>query len=518
MKRAVILFSILFLNFGAILSAQTINDALMLSSRYYDGTARSLGFGNAMTALGGDLGALSYNPAASGVYKYSEVAITPGLNGFTGRAGYLGNNTNSGMTRFVLSNVGWVGGMATGRNRGIVNVNFAITVNQANNFAYRMSASGVEAATSFLGSLAAHIPEKVTGDDLTMPEGNPNSPFSRGIANTTAILGWNTGLIDVVEGADGFYGATENVLKKGDKTVREVPGNLKQDYLKERTGYVEDVIFNISGNLNDRFFFGANVTIQSIWMSEYSSYSETAENPAVFQTGFTDFTSEYDYSISGLGVKLDAGIIAHPFAGLTIGASISTPTWMFLDDSYNERLAGNTKQYGSNYLKFSSAGAFRITSPFRFNVGAGYTFGKYLALGVDYERADYTHITMMDSYGSNSSYSYENDDITQYFRAVNNVRAGLELRAIPQTSIRLGYNYCQSPYQGDRYEDRHYASVGLGFRSKSGGFFIDAAYQQQCNFNESSSKIYDDYAGLAAPVMTEKGRAWKVLLTLGLRF
>lgn len=519
MKRFVILLSTtIFLNYAFTLSAQTITDALMLSSRQYDGTARSLGFGNAMTALGGDLGALSYNPAASGVYKYSEITLTPGLNGYIGLNNYLKNSSKSSITRFVLSNVGWVGGIETGNRRGIVNVNFALTINQANNFAYRTSAYGVEAKTSFLASLAAHIPEGVTGGDLTMPESNPNLPFSRGIANTTAILGWNTGLIDTLSGFNGFIGATENIAKNGDNIVVGVPGNLVQNYLKERSGYVQDVIFNVSGNLSDRFFFGADITVQSIWMNEYSSYSETAENPDVFQTGFTEFVSDYTYNISGLGVKLDAGIIAHPVAGLTIGASVSTPTWMFLDDSYTEVLKGHTKQYGFNSIQFSSAGSFRITSPFRFNVGAGYTFGKYLALGIDYERVDYSRISLRDSYNNPGPYSYENNDIYKYFRATNNVRAGLELRAIPQTSIRLGYNYYQSPYERDKNNERHYASIGLGFRSKSGGFFIDAAYQQQCNFNSSSSKLYDDYDNLVSPIMTEKGRGWKVLLTLGMRF
>lgn len=526
MKRFIILSAVCMMT-AAALCAQTVTDALMLSSRYYDGTARSLGMGNAMTALGGDLGALSYNPAASGLYRYSEITITPALTGYTGHTSYLGNSSDNSRTRFALSNIGWTSGFETGRRNGLKNVNFAIAANQTNNFVYRASASGIEAQTSFLASLAANIPAGVTGDDLTMPENYPEAPFMRGVASWSSILGWNAGLIDTLAGFDGFLGATENVVTddKGNVLVG-VPGDLSQKYFKERTGYVQDVILNASANISDRFFFGINVTLQSIWMSEYSSYSEYAVQPSLFQTGFTDFTSEYVYNVSGMGVKVDAGFIAHPVAGLTVGASISTPTWMFLNDSYEEKMSGNTGDYGFNSLSFSTAGAYRLTSPFRFNVGLGYTFGTILAIGADYERADYGMMKFADRSGRTDSYEYENSSISETFRAANNFRAGVEIRAIPQTSLRLGYNFYQSPYAKgyDPCEseksgsDRHYASAGIGFRSKSGGFFIDAAYQQQCNFNTAEATLYNEYAGLGVPLMTEKGVNWRVLLTLGFRF
>ena len=47
--------------------AQTAYDALMFSENNYEGTARSVAMGNAFTALGGDLGAVTMNPAGSAV-------------------------------------------------------------------------------------------------------------------------------------------------------------------------------------------------------------------------------------------------------------------------------------------------------------------------------------------------------------------------------------------------------------------------------------------------------------------
>ena len=43
--------------------AQTLSDAINFSQNQYYGTARSMALGNAMTAIGGDLGSIGINPA-----------------------------------------------------------------------------------------------------------------------------------------------------------------------------------------------------------------------------------------------------------------------------------------------------------------------------------------------------------------------------------------------------------------------------------------------------------------------
>ena len=62
MKRilAAVFLSAMALQAGA----QDWRDALNISENDYLGTARSVGMGNAMTAVGGDLGSLTFNPAA----------------------------------------------------------------------------------------------------------------------------------------------------------------------------------------------------------------------------------------------------------------------------------------------------------------------------------------------------------------------------------------------------------------------------------------------------------------------
>ena len=507
-----LLFSVLQLH--AQLTPQYGYNALLLSSQYYDGTARSLAMGNAMTALGGDPGALSYNPAASGVYRYSEFTLTPSLYTSLSHTSFLSNRSTESRSRFALSNIGWTGAFDTGRTRGLLNFNFAITANQTANFAYRSSGSGIQGNSSYLGSLAATVPG-ITGDQMTMPENSPDYPFYSSNASWSQILAWNTGLIDTLLGArDLFLGATENIYDDGSISV---PGALVQNFYREKTGYVQDVVINASGNVDNIFFFGLSVTLQSIWLNEYTSITEKAGNPALFQTGFTDFTREYTLTTSGMGVDISAGFIVRPVAGLTIGGSVSTPNWMFLNETWMESMNGNTAQYGSSKVDSPTGTySYRVTSPFKWNLGIGYTVGSFLAIGVDYERTDYSGIIMSGRNGDRSVFQYDNELIASNFKAVNNIRAGIEAWPISRMAVRFGYNYYGS---SEKHFDnsRHYASAGLGYRSPS-GFFVDMAYQQQCNFNNNTFALYEAYENIAAPVASEDFLNWKLLLTLGWRF
>lgn len=61
------------------LYAQDINDLLLYSHNNPAATARSVGVGGAMGAIGGDFSTLSTNPAGLGFYRSSELAGTLNL-------------------------------------------------------------------------------------------------------------------------------------------------------------------------------------------------------------------------------------------------------------------------------------------------------------------------------------------------------------------------------------------------------------------------------------------------------
>ena len=145
--------------------AQTAYDAWMFSENNYEGTARSVAMGNAFTALGGDLGAVSINPAGSAVAGYSQMAITPSLTFSTNTAvgvpyegstnPYFQNKMRSNMTRGGLPNIGFSFKFDTGRTSGVKAFTFSFVANQTNSWCEDVYAKGTNSETSFLAAAAA---------------------------------------------------------------------------------------------------------------------------------------------------------------------------------------------------------------------------------------------------------------------------------------------------------------------------------------------------------------------------
>ncbi|MBE3085421.1 MAG: UPF0164 family protein, partial [Bacteroidetes bacterium] len=89
MKRiSLIIIAVLSMFTGIF--AQNVDDALRYSQVFYGGTARFMSMGGAFTALGGDMSSLSQNPAGIGVFRSSELTISPQLFHIKSSAGFNG--------------------------------------------------------------------------------------------------------------------------------------------------------------------------------------------------------------------------------------------------------------------------------------------------------------------------------------------------------------------------------------------------------------------------------------------
>lgn len=513
MKR--ILTTILVL-LPALVYSQNIYDGLRFSQRFYDGTARSIAMGNAFTALGGDLGAININPAAGGVYRYSELVFSPILHFNMDQTKYLGNKTSNTRTGFNVSNFGYIGAFSTGNSYGLKSFNFSVTYNQTNNFNARTSASGVNAKNSWAASLAASMNGTISGS-LDMYEEDPYYPFYNSSNSWDAILGWNTYLIDnYPKGSTNYIGATENLNQDGTTVLG---GNLNQNYYRQITGFNSDIAFNFSGNVSDKFFFGLNLTVTDLYYSSYERYSESSEDPAKFDTGFKNFAHSYRQSSSGVGFNVKAGIIYLPVAGLRLGASVSTPTWMYMKDEWYSRLQTSFSDKTKDSDIESPVGMYqyRINTPFVWNLGAAYTFGNIALISIDYENTNYSYLRMADYDGSRDLFRADNKYASESFQMVHNVRVGTEIKVLPFLAIRAGYNYYSSPEKGFD-SDLHLASIGIGYRTRN-GFFMDLAYQQQCNYNKEVYALYDGYTGSGEiPTIDNKYMNSKLVLSIGIRF
>ena len=75
MKTNRLIISVIAMTVSAALEAQTTFDAAKLYEEELNGTARYVGMGGAMSALGSDPSVISHNPAGIGTYRNSDPVL-----------------------------------------------------------------------------------------------------------------------------------------------------------------------------------------------------------------------------------------------------------------------------------------------------------------------------------------------------------------------------------------------------------------------------------------------------------
>lgn len=505
----------IMLCFSTMAFAQNAYDALRFSEQYTEGTARSAAMGNAFTALGGDMGGITINPASSAVYRYSEFQVTPTVSGTSSSVNYLGSGTSDNSTRFGISSMGYVGSYNTGRqNSGLVNWSFGFVVSKQNNFNNSMKVRGTTNSTSWLGALAANT-NGIYAPNMDLNDNR--NPFHNGNAPWNSILGWNTSLLDTLPGtSDQYIAATENL----DGYDISTGGNLDQVFRSTSRGNITDATINFGGNISNKLFIGANIGIQSINYRYEEKYSETAQNSNDFQTGFEKFSAGYRYNATGTGVNLKAGLIYLPTRWLRLGAAISTPTWMFIDENWENGMNANFNDgYSQSLVSPLGTYNYMLYTPFRWNVGAALQLGTLGVLSADYENIDYSSARLHETeYGE--GYPDENQEISLTLGSQKIFRAGAEINATPSLSVRAGYQYYSSPYANQKSADaKNIGSLGIGYTAvwDDSSFFVDLTYRQLLTKGSEEFSLYAD-TDIPAPVGTNKTGNWKVLLSVGLRF
>ena len=262
------------------LSGQNAWDAFRYSRTDYHGTARSMALGNAMTALGGDFGSITLNPAASAIYPYSELSITPLLTNQFSDVQYFGHLTGDRYTRAGLSSVGYVGSWKTS---GPVSLSFAAGYNRVQDFTLRTSVRRNDAESSWLTPVAT-MTDGIQYTDLESTD--DYNPFYDSNASWRSILAWNAYLLDPLPGTDNQYiAATENL--NGEEI--SVGGSLNQRFTKESRGSMGEYLLNMGANINNRVFVGYSLNFRNVYYRTYEKFSETSQDPSLFDTHFQVF-------------------------------------------------------------------------------------------------------------------------------------------------------------------------------------------------------------------------------------
>ena len=494
------------------LFGQNAWDAFRYSQLSYQGTARSMAFGNAGTALGGDFGSLSLNPAASALYPYAEITFTPALTTEFSQVNYFGQPDSEKYNKLGVSELGFVGSRNTSNSRGLVSFSYALGYNKVQDFTQLTSVRYNGSNTSWLTPVAT-LTDGIPSHKLEQTTDGYN-PYYDSNAPWRSILAWNTYLLDLVPGTDDQYIAGTENLDEEQKEIY-VGGLLDQRFLKESKGSMGDYLLNMGFNFNDRIFVGTSLTFRNIYYRTYEKFTETAQNAREFQTGFSSFSHTYSQITTGSGFNVKLGVIALLVDNLRLGLSVTTPTWTSRTDEWQEKMSAqflDGKEYAdSPYGTYS----YKVRTPWRYNAGLSYVFGNVGLITLDYEGVDYTTMHMA-AYHDRTVFEDENRDIRNgssayQFKMSHIFRAGAEVRIASLIALRGGYSFYSAGEEG--LPDTHMVSGGLGIRGKQ--FFADLGASYRLKQSEYFS-LYD-IEGQPAPGINTLSRL-RVALTLGFRY
>jgi len=505
----------LLLTYSASVFAQDETDALRFSYLQPQATARSMGIGGALGALGGDFASLSINPAGIGVYRRSELTFTPSLKMNNTQGTYLSKQMDDNSTRFNINNLGIV---ATSAQRGQryerskwKSTSFGFGINRLADFSHNYTYGGYMAINPLDNSSSSGA-EVFSIDANKYPADVNNSSAS----GTPAYMGYQSYLLDTTTGGR-YIPVTFNT--SGVNQLRSVT----------QKGGISELAISLGGNYEEKLMLGATLGIPVVRFKREIVYSEKDASGNT-NNDFESFEYRETLTTRGSGVNLKLGFIYKPVDAFRIGAAIHTPTLMTLKDEFNKSLTASTENF-KNSLGVGGSPTTRIdaptntyqyslVTPWRGVISAAGVLGKYGFISVDYEYVNYSSARF---YFDDADRTWQNDvnsAIKSSYKGASNLRAGLEGR-LDKISLRVGFGYYGSPYKnatvnGDRIE----LSAGIGFRTDS--WFIDLGFVNSQSKMQEKPYTLDPtvpaYASVMVPTATLKNNFNNAALTFGVKF
>ncbi len=456
-------------------SSTLAQDTQRLGEQSLTGTARYVGMGGAMTAVGGDPSAVKDNPAGLGIYRRMEIMLT--LDGQYDRTRQVGTDEWDNKPSVTVPQLSWVFSVGDPtRTSGMVLNNFMFSYQRLHTYRRSMTAS----STGQERSLTDVICTKTDGLAATALQ--PDYRWEDSNVGWLSLLGYDTYLINPKEDRSKEW---VSCLEQG-----ETVNNLLSI---DESGYSNQYAIDWAMNISNRWYVGAGVHLQSLQLSRSYTYRETFA-----KGGF--LVNHGDVLFSGLGANATIGVLCHPIRDLRIGASFQTPSLSSVTVSNSGTMRSGVRDslYSSTTPTNTTSGVC-IHIPLRTSIGLAWQWGQYGLLSAQY---DYAHSSDMDD--------------------IHSLRLGVEVVPMSRLYINAGYVY-QSTFKKQRimaigetsvrtdtdFQNllrTQYISLGIGYRGRS--LMAQVAYQ-------FAMQRIDWYAHEATTAYDMHTQTHRLVLTLG---
>lgn len=519
MKTRIISSALFFALAFAPAMAQDIYKVQALTDQDLNGTARFVGMGGAMNALGADLSTMGTNPAAIGLYRRNDFALTGSFTSQPNGESFV----DIDKSRASFDQAGLVLKTNLGGN-SLKFINFGFNYQKRRNFKQFIGVDGLTGGLSQTQTMAdlAYF----RGADLATDQGYNSVPLFTGV-------GYDGGAIEAVRDQDG--NVTDYSPLNADSYT----------FKRAQWGGISQFDFSLAMNFDDQIYAGVSFGLYDLNFHSAVDYFE-------FQSGYPDgYLFQNEEKLTGSGFDVKAGVILRPIAEspFRIGLAVHTPTWYNL--TYESFNFVSVPEYNGDQVTFNEAQDgiqpydYKVRTPWKFSLAAATTIANRVAIDVEYEYSDlstasvsYPDYDDWYSYGNgNRDYSLK-DEMKECLKGQSTVRVGAEANILPGFFLRAGYNFVSAPMKDDAFlnllvdgQSSNYASgtdfvnlgeinrftVGLGYRHKN--FYADFAYQYQAQTGTVYAfRVYDEAHGAQLAGKDFDLNRNNFMLTLGFKF
>ncbi len=478
-------------------NAQSDMDALRYSNTPTLGTtARSIGLGGAIGALGADVSAVLVNPAGLAQFKTSQLSVSFGTHTSRNTAKYAGSGDKTSFTfNGDIPNVSVVFSdrriqRENPAKNGWVNSSFMLSYNRTADFNRKLSYQ----STSPVNSLTDYVSAYSRGLNATELDAN-DEQLAQGFYFFENMF-WYTFLIDSVRNRN--YTSTYDKVNG----IASQKGNIAT-----RGGSGE---FNIAyaANYEHKVYFGGSVNIHNVTFTETNKFTEG--NEAEMIGGWDSYSFTRNLETSGYGFSGRLGVILRPNNNLRFGATLQTPTRLVLSDEYSDglfvtRSDGTTDDLRTIDKEFS----YEVVTPARFSLQGAYIFGKKGLITAELESIDYSTMNLSTD---NDDFEEINFGIVDRYKPATNVKVGAEY-VMNSFRLRSGFASVGNPLVEGGRKSRKIVSAGFGMHEKTWAF--DFAFSRELQTDE-----YLPYQinGVTSPSVKSSFRSSRLMLTLSTKF
>lgn len=445
--------------------SQEVSDALRYSQENLTGTARYRAMSGAFGAVGGDISALSVNPAGSAIFNSNQVGISFSNQNIKNNSNYFGTQTSDKENSFILNQAGGVFVFKNHDPRvGWSKIAIGATYENTNNFNNEVFSAGINPTNSIDGYFLDYANGLELGNITKIPFRNLT------YSEQQAFFGLEGYVINPVSGNDNNTQYYTNV---------PAGGNYHQENDIYTRGYNSKVSFNIATSYKDRIYFGANLNVHVTDYRKSTSFYEYNNNPLETYETISNVRFNNELYTYGNGFSFQLGVIGKVTDNFRLGIAYESNTWYELYDELSQSLysttetsSGQTFNNSVNPNIVNVYESYTLQTPDKWTFSAAYVFGKSGLLSIDYGIRNYGNSKFKPT--SDPGFRGINNDISNTLTSTGELRIGAEYK-IKQLSLRGGYRYEGSPYKnGITVGELNSYSAGLGYNF--GSTKLDLAY------------------------------------------